>query len=88
MCFPASHPVHSEISVNFATKNEQKSWVSVLFSLAFAMGGYSASGDTGMKQENTRSAEQNKALIRQVIKLVDERNLDEAFELYALSFTH
>ena len=59
-----------------------------LLILAFAIGGYSASGDTEMKQENTQSAEQNKALVRQVLKLIDERNLDEAFELYALDYIY
>ena len=59
-----------------------------LLILAFAIGGYSASGDTEMKQENTQSAEQNKALVRQVLKLIDERNLDEAFELYAVDYIY
>ena len=59
-----------------------------LLILAFAIGGYSASGDTEIKQENTQSAEQNKALVRQVLKLIDERNLDEAFELYALDYIY
>ena len=59
-----------------------------LMILAFAIIGYSACGDAEMKQENTQSAEQNKALIRQVLKLIDERNLDEAFELYALDYIY
>ena len=59
-----------------------------LMILAFAISGYSACGDAEMKQENTQSAEQNKALIRQVLKLIDERNLDEAFELYALDYIY
>ncbi len=59
-----------------------------LLLLAFAIAGYSASGDTEIKQENTQSAEQNKALVRQVLKLIDERNLDEAFELYALDYIY
>ena len=59
-----------------------------LLILVFAIGGYSASSDAGMKQENTQTAEQNKALIGQVLKLIDERNLDEAFELYALDYIY
>ena len=59
-----------------------------LMILAFALGGYSASGVAGMKQENTGSVEQNKVLIGQVLKLIDERSLDEAFELYALDYIY
>ncbi len=60
----------------------------LLLILAFAIGGYLAFSVTETKQENTQSAEQNKALVRQVLKLIDERNLDEAFELYALDYIY
>jgi len=60
----------------------------LLLILAFAIGGYLAFTVTETKQENTQSAEQNKALVRQVLKLIDERNLDEAFELYALDYIY
>ncbi|MFQ5551222.1 MAG: ester cyclase [Gemmatimonadales bacterium] len=32
--------------------------------------------------------EQNEAVVRQVLALIDERNLDEAFELYALDYIY
>ena len=39
-------------------------------------------------QEDAQSAEQNRTLIRQVLKLIDERKLDEAFELYAIDYVY
>ncbi len=59
-----------------------------LIMLAFAIGGCSAPNDAEMEQERTTSVEQNEAVIRQVLALIDERNLDEAFELYALDYIY
>ena len=59
-----------------------------LIILAFAIGGCSVPNDAEMEQEGTTSVEQNEAVIRQVLALIDERNLDEAFELYALDYIY
>ena len=59
-----------------------------LIILAFAIGGCSVPNDDEMEQERTTSVEQNEALIRQVLALIDERNLDEAFDLYALDYIY
>jgi predicted ester cyclase len=39
-------------------------------------------------QKDAQSAESNRNLIRQVLNLIDERKLDEAFELYALDYVY
>ena len=39
-------------------------------------------------QKDAQSAEPNRNLIRQVLNLIDERKLDEAFELYALDYVY
>ena len=54
--------------------------------LAFAISAYSISGYTEDKAESAQSVEQDRALIREVIKLINERNLDEAFELYSVDY--
>jgi hypothetical protein len=54
-----------------------------LIILAFAIGGCSVPNDAEMQQEQVTSVEQNEAVIRQVITLINERNLDEAFTLCA-----
>ena len=59
-----------------------------LIILAFAIGGCSVPNDAEMKQEKIASVEQNEAVVRQVLALIDERNLDEAFELYALDYNY
>ncbi len=59
-----------------------------LIILAFAIGGCSVPNDAEMKQESITSVEQNEAVVRQVLALIDERNLDEAFELYALDYIY
>ncbi len=59
-----------------------------LIILAFAIGGCSVPNDAEMKQEKIASVEQNEAVVRQVLSLIDERNLDEAFELYALDYIY
>lgn len=59
-----------------------------LIILIFVFGGCSGPSDAEMGQATARSVEQNKALIRQVLALIDERKLDEAFELYALDYQY
>ncbi len=59
-----------------------------LIILAFAIGGCSVPNDAEMKQEQITSVEQNEAVVRQVLALIGERNLDEAFELYALDYMY
>ncbi len=51
-----------------------------LIILAFALVGCSVPNDA--------ETEQNEAVVRQVLALVAERNLDEAFELYALDYIY
>ena len=59
-----------------------------LIILAFSIGGCSVPNDAEMAQVITTSVEQNEAVLHQVIELIDERNLDEAFELYALDYIY
>jgi predicted ester cyclase len=59
-----------------------------LIILIFVFGGCSVPNDAEMEQESTTSVEQNEAVIRQVLTLIDERKLDEAFELYALDYQY
>jgi predicted ester cyclase len=59
-----------------------------LIILAFAVGGCSIPDDAAMEQEEITSVEQNEAVIRQVLALIDDRKLDEAFELYALDYIY
>jgi len=59
-----------------------------LIILAFSIGGCSVPDDAEMKQDQVTSVEQNEAVVRQVLSLIDERNLDEAFELYALDYIY
>ncbi len=59
-----------------------------LIILIFFLGGCSVPNDAEMEQESTTSVEQNEAVIRQVLMLIDERKLDEAFELYALDYQY
>ncbi len=59
-----------------------------LIILAFAIGGCSVPNDAEMTQEQITSVEQNEAVVRQVLALIGERNLDEAFELYALDYMY
>ncbi len=58
-----------------------------LILLALAICSCSVPNDAGMEQESA-TVEQNEAIVRQVLKLIDERNLDEAFELYALDYIY
>ncbi len=59
-----------------------------LIILGFALGACSAPNDAEMEQEAATSVEQNEEVVRQVLALIDERNLDEAFELYALDYIY
>lgn len=59
-----------------------------LIILAFSIGGCSVPNDAEMKQDQVTSVEQNEAVVRQVLALIDERNLDAAFELYALDYIY
>jgi steroid delta-isomerase-like uncharacterized protein len=59
-----------------------------LIILAFAIGACSVPNDAEMKQDQVTSVEQNEAVVRQVLVLIDEQKLDEAFELYALDYIY
>ena len=59
-----------------------------LIILTLAIAGCSTPNDAQMGQERTASVEQNEAVVHQVLALIDERNLDEAFELYALDYIY
>ncbi len=48
----------------------------------------SAPGDTQIGESGTTPEEQNEALIRQVLELINDRNLDAAFELYAPDYIY
>jgi predicted ester cyclase len=41
-----------------------------------------------MEKKSASAVERNEAVIRQVLALIDERNLDAAFELYALDYIY
>jgi len=56
--------------------------------LACVLGGYSTFSLAATEQVNAQAAEQNRALIKQVLELIDERKLDEAFELYAEDYIY
>ena len=60
----------------------------VLFILALTVVACSAPDEAAMEQDSTTSVEQNEAVLNQVIELIGERNLDEAFELYALDYIY
>ena len=57
-----------------------------LLILTFAVSAYSISGYTEMDSESAQSEEQNRALIREVIELLNQRKLDKVFELYAADY--
>lgn len=48
----------------------------------------SAPGDTRVGESRTTSEEQNEALIREVLELINDRDLDAAFELYAPDYIY
>jgi steroid delta-isomerase-like uncharacterized protein len=56
--------------------------------LAFAIVGCSAPNTEDVVKDAAAAIEQNEAVIHRVLALIDERNLDEAFELYALDYIY
>ena len=60
----------------------------LLVILGLTLAGCSVPEDAETVQESAASTEQNEALIDRVLVLIDERNLDEAFELYALDYIY
>ncbi len=48
----------------------------------------SAPGDTQVGQSRTTAEEQNEALVHQVLELINDRDLDAAFELYASDYIY
>jgi len=56
--------------------------------LAFAVVGCSASNTDDVVEDAAAAIEQNEAVIHRVLALIDERNLDEAFELYTLDYIY
>ena len=59
-----------------------------IITLALTLVGCSVPSDTETEQDRATSTEQNEAVIDRVLVLIDERNLDEAFELYALDYIY
>jgi len=60
---------------------------SIIF-LALGLAGCSASKDAETETASAASTEQNEAVVNQVLMLIDERKLDEAFELYTLDYVY
>ena len=65
----------------------------LLIILAFALGGCYAPDDAEVSTESAQPAApsesvQNKAVCRQIFKLINERKLDEAFALYAEDYIY
>jgi len=60
----------------------------IMLTLVWALSSNFLSSSVEAGQEGVGSAEQNKALVRQVLELIDQRKLDEAFELYALDYVY
>ena len=56
--------------------------------LALTLTGCSVPEDAETEQARATSTEQNEAVIDRVLVLIDERELDEAFELYALDYIY
>ena len=56
--------------------------------LTLFVGACSVPHDAEMVHEASDSGSENEAIVRQVIALIGERNLDEAFELYALDYIY
>ena len=59
-----------------------------LVMLTLFVGACSAPHDANTGHEPSNPGNENEAIIRQVIALIGERNLDEAFELYALDYIY
>jgi steroid delta-isomerase-like uncharacterized protein len=60
----------------------------LLVILALTLAGCSVPEDAEIARENAASIERNEAVVDRVLVLIDERNLDEAFELYALDYIY
>ena len=60
----------------------------LLIILIFAISACSVPDDADTAHEVATSVEQNEEVVRQVLALIDERNLDAAFELYALDYIY
>ena len=56
--------------------------------IVVAIAACSAPGDTQVGESETTPEEQNEALVRQVLELMNDRNLDAAFELYAPDYIY
>jgi steroid delta-isomerase-like uncharacterized protein len=59
-----------------------------IITLALTLVGCSVPNGTETEQDRATSTEQNEAVIDRVLVLIDERKLDEAFELYALDYIY
>ena len=60
----------------------------VLCLVIMVAAGCSTPEEAQVREDKISSAEQNEALIRQVLELIDERKLDAAFELYAVDYIY
>ena len=60
----------------------------LLIILIFAISACSIPDDADTAHQVATSVEQNEEVVRQVLALIDERNLDAAFELYALDYIY
>ena len=56
--------------------------------LALVVAGCSVPDDAETEQFSASSTQKNEAVINRVLELIDERKLDEAFELYALDYVY
>ncbi len=56
--------------------------------LALSLAGCSVCEDATTQEDQAVSTGQNEAVINEVLMLIDERKLDEAFELYALDYIY
>ncbi len=60
----------------------------VLFLVVVVMAACSRPCDTQVGESASTLEEQNEALIHQVLELINDRNLDAAFELYAVDYIY
>jgi steroid delta-isomerase-like uncharacterized protein len=60
----------------------------LILTLIYALSNFFPFSDVEAGQDGVDSAEQNRALVRQVLELIDQRKLDEAFELYAQDYIY
>ncbi len=59
-----------------------------LIVLTLTLAGCSVPNDAENEQDRATSTEQNEAVISRVLALIDERKLDEAFDLYTLDYIY